>query len=72
MLVLTRRVGHKVRIGHQITITVMEIGNREIKLAISAPDQVPISRGEDNLRTADHERFDDAAIPTRSTTDDHR
>ncbi len=46
MLVLTRKVGEKIMIGHSIVITVIEVDRGRIRLGIEAPDYVPILRKE--------------------------
>jgi carbon storage regulator CsrA len=46
MLVLSRRPGEQVRIGDDITLTVIEAVGGRIKLGIEAPRHVPIMRGE--------------------------
>ncbi|MFC1585872.1 carbon storage regulator CsrA [Fibrobacterota bacterium] len=46
MLVLTRKIGETIRISDNISITVMEIDGRSVKLAIDAPRNVPIYREE--------------------------
>jgi carbon storage regulator CsrA len=46
MLVLSRKPGEKVVIGNDITLTVVEVRGNRVRLAIDAPDQVRILRGE--------------------------
>ncbi len=46
MLVLTRKIDERIVIDNRITITVLEVKGSRIKLGISAPDCVPIQRGE--------------------------
>ncbi|MBF0431969.1 MAG: carbon storage regulator CsrA [Fibrobacteria bacterium] len=46
MLVLTRKIGESIRINDNISITVMEIDGRSVKIAIDAPRSVPIHREE--------------------------
>ena len=46
MLVLTRKLGEKVFIGHSITVTVVEVARNKVRVGIDAPDQVRIVRGE--------------------------
>lgn len=46
MLVLTRKVGEKIVIGDNIEITVAEIKGDSVRLALHAPKQVKIYRGE--------------------------
>ena len=46
MLVLSRRVGETIHIGHNITVTVTDIDRGRVRLGISAPKEVPIYREE--------------------------
>ena len=46
MLVLTRKSGETVRIGEDITITVVEVKEGQVRLGISAPQGVRIYRQE--------------------------
>lgn len=46
MLVLTRKAGESIVIGSQISITVLEIQGRQIRLGIDAPGEIPVHRGE--------------------------
>ncbi len=46
MLVLTRKLGEKILIGEDITITVVEIGKSRLKLGIEAPAGHRILRSE--------------------------
>lgn len=46
LLVHTRRVGEKIRIGDDIEITVLEIDGNKIRLGFLAPRDVPIHRLE--------------------------
>jgi carbon storage regulator len=46
MLVLTRKTNEKIKIGNDITVTVVQANNGSVKLGIEAPDGVNISRAE--------------------------
>ena len=46
MLVLTRRGGESVRIGDDITVTVLEDRGRQVRIGIHAPNDVPVHREE--------------------------
>ncbi|MCP1109158.1 carbon storage regulator [Lachnospiraceae bacterium PF1-21] len=46
MLVLQRKKGEKILIGEDICLTVTEVGADSVKLAIEAPGEVKILRGE--------------------------
>lgn len=46
MLILQRRPGEKVMIGEDISISVISVEGSRVRLAISAPREVSILRGE--------------------------
>ena len=46
MLVLTRRGGESVRIGDDVTVTVLEDRGRPVRLGIDAPKEIPVHRAE--------------------------
>ena len=46
MLVLTRRQGESIVIGHDIVITIVEIKGGQTRIGISAPREVQIHRQE--------------------------
>jgi carbon storage regulator len=46
MLVLTRKLGEKIHIGPDITLTVVDVNGGRIRLGIEAPQQVSIFRAE--------------------------
>ena len=50
MLVLTRKHQEKIRIGDNITITVLKTKGKAVRLGIEAPADVPVIRGELVLR----------------------
>jgi carbon storage regulator len=50
MLILTRRVGETVMIGHEITVTVVEVKGTQIKLGIQAAKEIPVLREELYIR----------------------
>lgn len=51
MLVLTRKIRQRILIGKDIVIEVIEIGNREVRIGIDAPKDMPILREEVRRRT---------------------
>ena len=62
MLVLTRKPGEKIQIGDDITILIMEIKGKHVKLGIDAPSDVKVHREEiyqrikeENVRAANIE-----------------
>jgi len=61
MLVLTRKYQEKIRIGNDITITVLRMKGKAVRLGIEAPTSIPVVRGElafsgDGEATAEVER----------------
>jgi carbon storage regulator len=46
MLVLSRKIGSSIRIGKDITLTVVKIDRNQVRLGIEAPLNVPILREE--------------------------
>ncbi|HEX3870504.1 MAG TPA: carbon storage regulator [Pirellulales bacterium] len=58
MLVLTRRLGEKLQIGDDVTITVAQIAGGNVRVGIEAPAEKTIVRGELS-----------ASLATRVTTD---
>lgn len=46
MLLLTRRLGEKIRIGDHICVRVISISGNQIRLGIDAPKEVSVHREE--------------------------
>jgi carbon storage regulator len=46
MLVLTRRVGERIMIGEDITVTVLEVRGDQVRIGIAAPRDVQVLREE--------------------------
>ena len=46
MLTLARKKHETIRIGRNITITVVEIGDGRVRLGIEAPKSIPVHREE--------------------------
>jgi carbon storage regulator len=53
MLVLTRKYQEKIRIGDNITITVLRTKGKAVRLGIEAPADVPVIRGELSFETSE-------------------
>ncbi|MBL0691988.1 MAG: carbon storage regulator CsrA [SAR324 cluster bacterium] len=46
MLVLTRRLGESIRIGHEIKVVVVEIKGNQVRLGVAAPIETKVHRDE--------------------------
>lgn len=46
MLVLSRKLNETIVIGHEITITVVDIRGDKVRLGIACDTDIPIHRGE--------------------------
>lgn len=46
MLILTRRIGERIKIGQDITVRVLGIKGMHVRLGIEAPRDVPVDREE--------------------------
>ncbi|MCC6494161.1 MAG: carbon storage regulator [Pirellulales bacterium] len=65
MLVLSRKIGEKIHVGNDITIEVRRVAGNRVTLAVDAPRNVRILRGE--LREAALE-FEPAASEEAATS----
>lgn len=51
MLILTRKKGETICIGHDVTVTILDIkGGAQIRIGIQAPKEVSIDRAEIRAR----------------------
>jgi len=46
MLILTRKVGEKLVIGDDVTVTIMGVKGNQIRIGIDAPLEIPVHREE--------------------------
>ena len=58
MLVLTRKQNEKIRIGDSITITVLRMKGKSIRLGIEAPHSMNVIRGELAFETSEEIELD--------------
>lgn len=50
MLVLSRQINQSIKIGENITVTVLNVRGNHIRIGISAPKDLPVNREEVYLR----------------------
>lgn len=66
MLVLSRRIGERIRIGGDVIVTVVRVQGEKVRLGIEAPPEVAVHREEVFLRDAGNvDRRAELADPPR-------
>ncbi|WP_444920677.1 carbon storage regulator CsrA [Microbulbifer sp. CnH-101-G] len=50
MLILKRRTGENLRIGANVSVTVLEVKGNQVKIGIRAPKSLPVHREEIYMR----------------------
>lgn len=50
MLILTRRIGETLMIGDDVTVTVLDIRNGQVRIGVDAPKEIPVHREEIHQR----------------------
>ena len=71
MLVLTRKVGERIQIGDQITLSVIRVQNGKVRIGIEAPDDLRVRRDElesDMRNSSFPDRSTNAVDATASVT----
>jgi carbon storage regulator len=46
MLIVTRRIGQRIMIGSDVTVTVLGVKGNRVRLGVDAPKSVPVHREE--------------------------
>jgi carbon storage regulator len=46
MLILTRRAGESIMVGHEVIVTVLGINGNQIRIGIDAPREIAVHRRE--------------------------
>jgi carbon storage regulator len=50
MLIMTRRLGEKIMIGSDITLTIVGVQGSQVRIGVDAPRDVPVHREEIYVR----------------------
>ena len=46
MLILTRKIGESLKVGEDVTVTVMAVKGNQVRLGVNAPKDVAVHREE--------------------------
>jgi carbon storage regulator len=46
MLILTRRVGECIKVGNEVTVTVLAVNGNQVRFGIDAPKSIAVHREE--------------------------
>lgn len=68
MLVLTRKIDEQIKIGDDITITIIKLRNNQVRIGIEAPRDVRVLRGELGEKTGKQKDAEVVALETQATT----
>ncbi|AWF82655.1 carbon storage regulator [Microbulbifer sp. A4B17] len=62
MLILNRRTGENLRIGENVSITILEVKGNQVRVGIIAPKTLPVHREEIYRRIKRQQRQDNGGI----------
>ena len=62
MLILTRRVGESLRIGDEVSVTVLGIKGSQVRIGVNAPKSVSVHREEvyDRINDENPKNYEDS------------
>lgn len=63
MLVLSRKLQQQIKIGEQITVTILRVTGNTVRVGIQAPRDVRVLRGELPKEGAAHETIEEITLP---------
>lgn len=69
MLILTRRIGEVLRVGDEVSITVLGIKGNQVRIGIDAPKDVSVHREEIYQRIKNEGRSQEDGTPSQQSAD---
>ena len=63
MLILTRRIGETIMIDDDVSITVLDINGKQVRIGIDAPAEVKVHRKEIYLRIQQEQQEQNGQVP---------
>ncbi len=63
MLILTRTINEKIVIGDDVTVTVLDLIGRHVRIGIEAPREIPVYRNEIYQRILQERATDNTQAP---------
>lgn len=70
MLILSRRLGEKIRIGDEVSLTILGIKGKQVRIGIDAPREVAVHREEVYLQIVEESNNTDNAEQAKDTACD--
>ena len=67
MLILTRRLGERILIGDDVTVTVLRVKGNQVRLGVNAPKSISVQR-EEIFHRIKHESADASQPETTPTS----
>jgi len=64
MLILTRRLDETLRIGDDVTLTILGVRGKQVRIGVNAPRSVPVHRQETHERMRGETPSDAGYRPT--------
>ena len=62
MLILTRRVGEVLKVGDDVTVTVLGVKGNQVRIGVKAPKDVQVHREEIWLRIQEEKRVEKEGV----------